>query len=270
MKSYQQPLNAQNAPAKQHQQMPFEVKLFFCAMLLLSWPVSMCLFLSFKPSVAYWFGSSELIIAVGVIVWIILSYVMFTAGALKRVTATLCILVLPCTVMAIFSEMQELKFKFLGTGLRSNECSSSSEKVHIQEAWIAAKNLSVKCDQYLMQATGAPINQIMDVRRFDACPGYSALYVVHKPEWDYIETLEGNYRCGGWCFPSYPLWKTANYTLDSCSLAAGQAMENSISHMGAQIGFYCFAVMLCITLLLVLAPRWLQEEDYMYMAINRQ
>lgn len=238
----------------------FEVKLFFAVIILLSWPVSICYFLYEKPSVSYWFGHWEIILANGIVIWTIAMYALFLFKLMSKGTATILLLVLPCTTLAISSELQELQFQFISAALGSQDCSSNVEKVHIQEAWEVAKNTSVNCDKYLMKLTGSSKEELAKVRRFESCPDYYQAMGSFEKEWMYLRGLELSYQCGGWCTPDYPLWTLSKTPLDSCSLVAGHAMKSSIAHMGQQLSVYSFIILISVSLWLLLRPKWLQDE----------
>jgi len=242
------------------QAIPYEVKLFFAVVVLLSWPMSSIYFLYQKPSVAYWFGHFEEILGAGIIIWTVIVYFIFVAKMIGRGTATVCLLVLPCTILAMSSELQELQFQFIGQALLSQDCSSHHTKVEIQGAWAAAKNVSTNCNKYLQDITGSPLEELEKIRRFENCPGYWEARAGHEKEWAYLQGLETSYQCGGWCTPDYPLWAVSKTPLDSCALAAGYAMGHSIDHMGSQVSAFSFIVIISVSLWLLVAPKWLREE----------
>jgi len=196
----------------------------------------------------------------GVVIWIVVSYLFFIFKLIGKGTATVFLLVLPCTVLAISSELQELQFQFIASALEVQDCSSNYDKAHVQQAWEVAKKTSVQCDKYLKNVTGASAKELAKVRRFENCPGYDEALVTYKKEWTYLQQLEHTYQCGGWCVPDYPLWETSKTPLDSCALAAGHSMGSSIKHMGSQVAVFSFIVMISVTTFLILAPNWLKEQ----------
>lgn len=240
---------------------PFEIKIFFAVAVLLSWPVAICFLLYGKPSISYWFGIWEMALAIGIIVWVLVMYFLFIFKFIGKTTATVCLLVLPCTALAISCEVQELQFQFISTALRSQDCRSNAAKVKLQQAWEAARKISTECDNQLMKETGSPLEQIREVRRFQNCPGYHDMEKEHSSEWTYFQELEKSYDCGGWCTPEYPLWRPSKTRLDSCSISAGFAMTNSISHMGTQVSVYALIVLTSVSLWLLLAPKWMKEDE---------
>lgn len=240
---------------------PFEIKIFFAVAVLLSWPVAICFLLYGKPSISYWFGVWEMALAIGIIVWTLAMYFLFILKFIGKTTATVCLLVLPCTALAISCEVQELQFQFISTALLSQDCRSNAAKVQLQQSWEAAHKVSTECDNKLMKETGSPLEQIREVRRFQDCPNYREVEADNKREWAYFQELEKSYDCGGWCSPSLPLWRTSKTPLDSCSISAGFAMTNSISHMGTQVSVYALIVLTSVSLWLLLAPKWMKDDE---------
>lgn len=239
----------------------FEVKLFFATITLLSWPVSMMYFLYQKPSVAYWFGKWEIMLAYSICIWIVVMYFTFLMRFMGKGTAMVLLLVLPCAALAITCEVQELEFQMISERLLSADCSSSGGKTKLQEAWLVAQKTSFLCDQNLMKITGSSKEELEKVKRIENCPGYFDNLAKYQTEWNYLAHLEEAYQCGGWCSPGYPLWTMSKTPLDSCSLAAGSAMQNSIKHMGKQVAIFSFIVLVGVSLWLLLAPKWAREED---------
>jgi hypothetical protein len=239
---------------------PFEVKVFCAVSLLLSWPLSMLYFLYHKPSVYYWFGRLEVIIATGVCIWLLIMYIGFVFKFIGKGTAVVCLLVLPCTALTITSELQEVQFQFISSALLSSDCSASDQKVQIQQAWFEAKTTATICYRALMNITGSSMAELKELPNLESCPGYYQAIQGHEKEFLYLKGLERSYQCGGWCFPDYPVWTSSKTVLDSCALAAGHAMQNSIAHMGAQVSVYCFIILISVSLWLLLAPKWLNDE----------
>jgi len=261
--SSQSILGDESKPARltKNAAVPFEGKLFFATITLLSWPVSMMYFLYQKPSVAYWFGKWEIILAGSICIWIVVMYLAFLLKFMAKGTAMVCLLVLPCAALAITCEVQELQFQMISESLLSQDCSSNGDKVKLESAWLVAQNTSFYCDKYLMKITGSSMDEMERVKRFENCPGYSDNVAKYQTEWNYLAHLEKAYQCGGWCSPGYPLWTMSKTPLDSCSLAAGSAMNNSIKHMGMQVSIFSFIVLVGVSLWLLMAPKALREED---------
>merc|ERR1719271_1982990 len=124
----------------------------------------MSYFLFRKPSVSYWFGQWQIILVSGILIWTVLVYFAFLCKLMGKSTATVFLLVIPCTVLVITSELQELQFKFISSALLSQDCSSNVQKVQLQQAWSVAKNTSMQCDKYLMNITGSPLAELEKVR----------------------------------------------------------------------------------------------------------
>merc|ERR1712086_441868 len=131
--------------------------------------------------------------------------------------------------------LQELQFQSISGALQSQDCSASLGKDTIQHAWLVAQNTSLTCDKYLMKLTGSSKEELEEVTRIENCAGYYEAMPKYRKEWTYLKGLETSYQCGGWCSPGYPLWTRSKMPLDSCALAAGRAMDNSIKHMGMQV-----------------------------------
>jgi hypothetical protein len=239
---------------------PFEFKLFFSVVILLSWPVTICAVLQSKPSVNYWFGDWAAMISIGVCIWTAFMYFVYIIGLCSRSMAAVLMLILPCTAFTIFCEVQDLRFQTMATALRSLDCTSHKDKFNLQQAWEAAHDVSVKCEANLQKLTGAPVKQIKQVRNFEDCQGYKEAESAHMKEFKYLKGLESKYSCGGWCHPDYPLWDHSDTPEDSCSIAAGRAMTNSIAHMGTQVAVYCFIVLATVSSWMLLAPKWLQDS----------
>jgi len=233
---------------------------FFSTICLLSWPLSICYFLYEKPSVSYWFAGWEIILGAGICIWLVAMYILMAMKFISKSTSMIVLLIVPCTVLAVSCQLQDLQFQFISAALQSQDCSFNTAKVDIQQAWEVAYNTSLSCDKYLMKATGSSIQEVESVRRFENCPGYHDAMPKYKREWAYLAALETSYQCGGWCTPGFPLWARSTTPLDSCALAAGHAMDSSIANMGKQVSIFSLILLVCVSLWQLLLPKQLRDD----------
>lgn len=250
---------AEEKSRQQRGSLPFEVKFFFFVCMVLSWPVSISLELYFKPSMYYWFGNWEILLSLGVIVWVLGMYMLLVSRLMSRTMAFVMMLVLPCSAFAISCGLQDLHFNAMSASLVSTDCSANPHKAYIEEAWRKAEEVSDNCNLGLMNVTGASLEETRKVRNFRNCPNYFKAEEKYPAEFHYLESLERLYLCGGWCKPNHPLWMPAITPLDGCATAAGLGVRSSIGQMGLQVACYSFVVLCGVALWLLLAPKSMIE-----------
>jgi hypothetical protein len=236
--------------------LPFEAKLTFLTTILLFYPVCLLCLLHSKPAVRYWFGHWTIVTAAGVVLWIIFCNVALKTGYIRRGLAAIVAVVIPSATLAGVCQVQAWQFSEVSAALVSSDCSSFGEKAMVQRAWQVAFDLKVTCTLALANATGVTPQDASRVLDMRDCPDYPYLAKKLGSEFAFLEHLEKNYHCGGWCTPARPIWRSTVKTVqDSCSLSFGRALGGNISLLGIQITIYSLILLGSASLLLLLAPK---------------
>lgn len=234
--------------------MPFESKLTFLMIILLFYPVCLLVLLHAKPAVQYWFGHGTLLAAAGVVVWIIVCHVGIKTGYIRRGMAAIFAVVVPSAALCGVCQVQAWQFRETAAALVSSDCESFPEKASVQRAWQVAFDLKISCTEALATATGSTPEDAFAVLELSDCPDYPYLNKRFGSQFAFIEHLEKEYHCGGWCTPQKPIWMRYQVQ-DSCSLAFGRALGGNISLLGIQVTIYSLILLGSASLLLLLSPK---------------
>lgn len=234
--------------------MPFEAKLTFLMTILLFYPVCLLCLIHSKPSVQYWFGHWTIITAAGVVLWIVFCHISLKTGYIRRGLAAIVAIVVPAAALTGIVQVQAWQFREAAAALVSSDCDSFLGKAKVQRAWQVAYDLKTSCTLALANATGAPVEDASRVLDLHDCPDYPFLMQRLGKEFAFLEHMETNYHCGGWCTPARPIWMPYPVQ-DSCSLAFGRALGGNISLLGIQITIYSLILLGSASLLLLLAPK---------------
>mmetsp|Transcript_38833 Transcript_38833/g.88306 ORF Transcript_38833/g.88306 Transcript_38833/m.88306 type:complete len:322 (-) Transcript_38833:77-1042(-) len=223
----------------------FQDKLTFFMLLVLGMPTISCVLLSRHPSVIYWMGRSGFLIPIGVMAWVLLGHDLLVRRILKRRLAVVIVLVFPITVLLVTAHVHKLRTVDLHARLMSKDCTSFPGKARLEQAWQGAKAVFDKCVGLQANETGAPIRELEQVTSVSRCLGYEVGQNSWGKEWAYLEELEREQRCAGWCTMEAPLWHNmVDYKPhDRCSLAVANMMGGEVYRTARQIVFYCFSTL---------------------------
>lgn len=228
----------------------FEVKFTYIVSIVLFYPLALSLLLNTKSSVRFWVGDWMLYVAAGVVAWVLLCHLALARGFLHRHLAPLVVLVLPALFLAGVCQMQAWQISGQGAALMSRDCRTFLEKADLDRAWWAARDIQTSCLRGVVEVTGADAEETrlsLDVR---SCAGYTEARENFEREWLYLEGVEEEYQCGGWCTPQTPLWRPSRGVYDSCSASVGRSMSGHVGLLGSQVSAYSVALMVCSTLAL--------------------
>jgi len=90
-----------------------------------------------------------------------------------------------------------------------------------------------ECHHYLQGHLASPTPSFQDMYRHalygpqTEWHGVKDAFAPHRVAWRYLERLEEEQHCSGWCRESRALW-TAHETRDSCSAVAGFVMKHKV------------------------------------------
>mmetsp|Transcript_59538 Transcript_59538/g.128822 ORF Transcript_59538/g.128822 Transcript_59538/m.128822 type:complete len:264 (-) Transcript_59538:125-916(-) len=235
----------------------FEVKLTFIVAVLFFYPVSLCMILHSKMTVQYWFGHGALWAAFAVPLWILITHILIARGVLRRGLAAIVVIIMPAAFLASVCQVQAWQFTERAGALVSQDCTSFLGKAKLQRSWVAAQALKNSCTENLVNMTGADPYETAEIITFEDCPGYFEGKLQFGDDWTYLQHLEKNYHCGGWCTAELPLWVPQANTQDSCSLAVARSMGGNISLLGVQVTVYSGILLFSSSLLLLFSPKTL-------------
>jgi len=219
---------------------PWEAKTLYCFLVFFSVPVGALCYLAQRPSVGYWMNKSAYI-GLLVALWLLFCYQMLCRKSLRYTSTMLLMTILPSTALIFVANYHLIQAEVVSTHLVTEDCFSFPEKANLQHAWEAAHTILVNCVAKRINETGAPLEQVVDVTFVHRCWGYEEALPSWRKEWAYLEDLEEQQQCAGWCTLDTPLWNRVSGRVykDRCSTAAAAVMRENVYSASVQVMTYC-------------------------------
>jgi len=230
----------------------FQDKLTFGLLLVLGPPGVSCACISFYPSVLYWIGSAGLVVPAATVLWILAGHNLLLRGLLRRRTAVILVFVLPTFALMAVAHAHKVAALSVHTELDAQDCVSFPGKRRLDLAWQAAREILDRCIDAESDSAQAPREEVRQVTSVTRCPGYAEGSLRWGREWRYLEALESEHRCAGWCKLETPVWQMFPDTdppHDKCSLVAANMMGGEVYRTSRQVVYYCVLVMVTLGIL---------------------
>lgn len=136
------------------------------------------------------------------------------------------------------------------TQLASTDCTTLAVKLELHHAWTAAAQLYGDSVNRSARAEGISYQEGLKIWRLQEFGEYtvgigsvSDAYAKQRSKWEYLRELEEEHLCSGWCTPARPLWTYAEVR-DSCSVAAGAALQRKVAPVAQMLMVYSLVVVL--------------------------
>jgi len=149
----------------------------------------------------------------------------------------------PSILLLVFSFSNALSARDRANQLFSTDCYAFAEKQHLQLAWEAADEFLAACLKTTVSRTNYSLPVLERAFRIQDCKGYYAARTKHSVEWAYLEYLEENGACSGWCSHRKQLW-SVKHSKTSCSVAVSFFYKFHVASRAVSI-----TVLMVITLL---------------------
>jgi len=253
----EQGLNMEEDEKERVKSLPFELKLTFFSSIVLFYPVVLCLLLGMKPTVLYWCGRWSIFACIAVPIWVMLCHFMFANRLLRPGLGPLAFLILPSVLVFLICEVQVRTLSGQGAVLMSSDCETFQSKAKVEQAWWSAHALLQSCAEELAEKTGSSISETMGLVSIRECRGYKEGFRQHGKEWTYIDSIEKEHHCGGWCSVGPPLFNLQSRVVDSCSVAVAHVVAGNISLLSYQVTSYAAVLLVSVSLVLMYSPSWL-------------
>lgn len=234
----------------QHERDTFNDKFMFVLLLVVGTPCISSLLVSSSPALTYWIGKGGFIVGVGCFLWIFLGYQFLNREAIHRRLAVINLLVIPVIALTVVSHFNKLTALDIHTQLSVQDCIAFPAKTRLEHAWQDASDLLDSCLIEHARLTGSTLEELQRVDGVHRCPGYEKGREKWKKEWDYLQLLEQEEQCSGWCESRRSLWHAAPPEQlrrpDRCSIVVARAMKSQIYRTSKQITFYCLAAVVVL------------------------
>lgn len=224
----------------------------FSLLAMYSYPIASFTYVGFKSDVAYWLGRWCLF------VWLIpvllsWGYMAIVRKRLRRKVVVLTCIIVPCTVLFILGNIYLHNASTTASQLLANDCHTFPRKRDLEQAWEAANTIWTKCVNYTMTATGINHTEAARISKVHHCKGYEDWYPVYGERWEYLQALEVQRQCAGWCEADHALWTFADVK-DSCSTSVGLVMHLAIRRTSLQIFTFSGAILVVAVGVVIVDP----------------
>jgi len=151
-------------------------------------------------------------------------------------------LALPSVILLFYGNLSYMSALEKTTKLSVSDCGSFNEKRDLQRSWEAAYQVYMNCINETHVVTGQPMDSLMQRFRLPDCEEYhSVLYGLghnqdsHLREWTYLQQLEEEQMCAGWCYQGQQLWSSHTGGRDACSKAVSRAYAAYAAPRASQV-----------------------------------
>lgn len=221
----------------------FPAAFSFCVCLAFLYPITATVYLAWDESVQYWIGRYGYAALLLPIIFVVTHAIHATSGVPSK-PAVLCCLVVPSLMLILLSNMVLSAAIDKSSALSSSNCNSFDLKQNLQDEWEIAYQTYRTC----LAATAAKFPQYLTLAssfqdyKFWDCEEYAEAYKAHKVTWGYLQSLEDDHGCGGWCSVGVTLW-TSKEPRDSCSMAVSHVFQAKVKTIAFQVIIYIVLVL---------------------------
>lgn len=216
-------------------------------------PMYMIVWLSMQPEVAYWSTVYTRVL------WVIPVIILFVHGVHVRSgvpskPAVVMALIVPCVLLLVCANNEYKMALGRAEKLFSTDCDTFPEKAALQRSWEAAYTLYERCLDETATSSGYAIEKLRTNFRVQDCEEYQKGLDEYGKDWTYLQYLEENHFCAGWCYPGVQLWTNRNVK-DDCSTFVSSVFRNFVMPHSSQIVLLMIVTLFLSALaLIVLGP----------------
>lgn len=179
-------------------------------------------YLSRQPALGY-FESDHTWVIVLVPAIVLLAHLYHTRCGPQRYI-TPCALMIPSIILFVIGLTVNSGSSDFVQSLFSLDCDIVPQKAHLQLEWEAAHAFFKQCLSDTATRSNFTTQFLADTFRIQDCTEYPAVQAKHDKTWGYLQKLEENYACSGFCIPGPQLWSSGPHK-DSCSVAVSMIFK---------------------------------------------
>jgi hypothetical protein len=146
--------------------------------------------------------------------------------------------------------------------LYSIDCDMLPQKAHLQLEWEAASSFFKTCTtDTATKHSNFTAAFLASNFRIQDCTEYETVRAQHADSWGFLQSLEENYACTGFCIPGQQLWSKGPHK-DSCSVAVSMIFKYFVQPRSEKV-FLMMLLTMILTLIGfgVLAPMLKKWSD---------
>lgn len=220
---------------------------FSCVLLFLG-PALKVFQLAKQPAIRYLVGVFPSRCAISALVFMLAAHLVHRCLRRASKLAMILGLLAPSLLMTLFADRLFSRAVVWNNELVAEDCQAPSEKWDLELAWRKADHFYGLCINSLVRS-----DQIDEGERrpITTCEGYED--ALHENQhWHFLEQVETQYGCGGWCTPAQPLWISRRGPIDACSTVIASQLQLEAIPDSRQLFTFSLAVFASASILFVL------------------
>lgn len=195
----------------------------FACLAFFGLPMVVGLSLAQDPSISYWIGKWGYIPAFIPVYICALHMLHLRLGPPKMVPVILGSVV-PCFVNFLVFNIYLQGILSVPSVLASSDCTTFSMKQDVHRSWMSAAAMYEDCVNRTARERGLSYNDTFKIIRLQDCREWQEDEARQRPTLLYLQNLEEECGCAGWCWPARPLW-TYGKVKDKCSTTAAALLS---------------------------------------------
>lgn len=206
-------------------------------------PTFLLIYVNRNPVVSY-FNSSWVYLLLLIPVIIACVHVRHQRKQAPCKHSVICALFVPSLLLFFFANNTVQQASSMNNKLLSTDCDTFKTKELLQLSWENAYTAFMTCVNQTNYAGGVPQDLLMQNFRLEDCSEYSSIAAKQGgPDWKYLQYLEENQGCAGWCYPAQQLWSVTPFK-DSCSTTVATAFKYLVGPHAKEIQLIMLLVLL--------------------------
>lgn len=206
-------------------------------------PVMTGLSMAHDTSVRYWIGTFAWVVIIIPILLLGCHLVHHYHGRPRFIPVLLSTCV-PALIIICVGYVHSAPIGNVSNRLFSTDCTTYQEKFHLETAHAVAQRLLNTCIGRVSMEMNITVRQASHIIELRDCSEYQN---YHNPgggsetlgnwqrEWAFLESLEGELSCSGWCYPSRTLWGPNIVMRDLCTNTAAVVLESRVNHWASRM-----------------------------------
>lgn len=229
----------------------FPVMFTLACCLVFLFPGYAVLHVALEPAVAYFFSNLWLVSLLLVIPPLLGAVHLVHLRAMQPVKkAVIAAVFIPSTLIIIFADHFYEGALDKADRLVATDCNALQQKADLQKSWEVAFYVYENCLNQTNVESGYSLEELRKNFRIQDCEEYKDLKDEYSDDWKYLEYLEEQHGCSGWCYPAQQLWSTRDHK-DSCSNAVSNAFRYFVQPHAFQVCLTMSATLILLALVVI-------------------
>jgi len=195
-------------------------------------PVYLAVHAARQPVVKYFHGDWYYVLVVIPVIILIVHHFHMRNGPHRSIT-NLAVIV-PSFLLLVYGTTSYTSASSKADRLFSTDCTTMSEKSHLQHEWEAAHLLYQTCLRSTAASRNLTTAYLGKTFRIQDCTEYQSAFQEHSRDWGYLQYLEQDHACTGFCIPGTQLWSKGPHQ-DSCAITVASVFRYIVKGNSLQV-----------------------------------